>query len=544
MNKILKSAELYWHTLKHLRPIQLTGRVRYKLARPRPDLSQSPVLKRMKGHWERPAERRQSLSSPGFFLFLGQSGCLCDDGWDNPDRDKLWRYNLHYFDDLNARRSPERRNWHQELIARWIAENPPVAGTGWEPYPTSLRIVNWIKWLASGAVPHEDMVQSLAVQARWLIQKLEWHLLGNHLFANAKALVFAGLYFEGDEADGWLRVGREILFKELPEQILPDGGQFELSPMYHALALEDVLDLINILRAAPRPGNESLITALEDRVEPMIDWLAAMSHPDDQISFFNDAAFGIAPDNSELRAYSQRLGYQPPLAAGDLTYLEDSGYVRLSTGPTVIIADVAEVGPSYLPGHAHADTLSFECSVFGQRLIVNSGTSVYGTGAERLRQRGTAAHSTVVVRDENSSEVWGGFRVARRAHVMSRSCRRDGDMLAVEATHDGYTRLRSGPKHTRRWRLRESGLTIIDEVTPADEAKAIFHIHPDVSVDQETSKSGRMVLGDGRIVKWISETGVEVADGTWHPEFGKSIPNRHLIVPLTSGRSQFDLFWS
>lgn len=544
MNGVVKKAELYWHTLKHLRPIQITGRLRFKLARPRPELSRAPKLNSLGGSWKKPAERPQSLSSPGVFLFLRQSGSLDEDGWDNPDREKLWRYNQHYFDDLNARGAVARSEWHRDLIDRWIAENPPGIGSGWEPYPTSLRIVNWVKWSLSGATLTDEAIHSLAVKARWLTRKLEWHLLGNHLFANAKALVFAGLFFEGNEADSWLRLGRENLLKELPEQILPDGGQFELSPMYHALALEDVLDLINILRAASRPGNEVLTTALEDRVEPMLAWLAAMSHPDDRIAFFNDAAFGIAPDNAELRAYAQRLGFQTSPPAGDLTSLEDSGYVRLSAGPAMVVADLAEVGPSYLPGHAHADTLSFECSVFGRRLIVNSGTSVYGTGVERLRQRGTAAHSTVVVRDENSSEVWGGFRVARRAHILRRSWRRDGEELTVQATHDGYTRLRAGPKHSRTWRLLDGGLTIIDQVAPADEAKAIFHIHPDVTVDQETSRSGRMILGDEQIVEWVSETDLEVTSGTWHPEFGKSIPNRHLVVPLLNGRSKLELNWS
>ena len=79
------------------------------------------------------------------------------------------------------------------------------------------------------------------------------------------------------------------------------------------------------------------------------------------------------------------------------------------------LLDVAPVGPDYLPGHAHADTLSFELSLFGQRVLVNSGTSQYEAGPERSRQRGTAAHNTVIVDGHDSSEVWAGFRVARRA---------------------------------------------------------------------------------------------------------------------------------
>ena len=39
------------------------------------------------------------------------------------------------------------------------------------------------------------------------------------------------------------------------------------------------------------------------------------------------------------------------------------------------IFDVAPLGPDYLPGHGHADTLSFELSLFGHRFITNSGTS-------------------------------------------------------------------------------------------------------------------------------------------------------------------------
>ena len=62
--------------------------------------------------------------------------------WNAAERDKLWLYNLHYFDDLNAAQANQRTVWHRALIDRWIADNPPGQGNGWEPYPTSLRIVN------------------------------------------------------------------------------------------------------------------------------------------------------------------------------------------------------------------------------------------------------------------------------------------------------------------------------------------------------------------------------------------------------------------
>ena len=76
--------------------------------------------------------------------------------------------------------------------------------------------------------------------------------------------------------------------------------------------------------------------------------------------------------------------------------------LRMQSENVVLIADLSEVGASYIPGHAHADTLSFELSLFGKRLFVNSGTSSYSLGPERHRQRSTIAHNTVCVSGVNT----------------------------------------------------------------------------------------------------------------------------------------------
>src|SRR5690606_13087772 len=122
-------------------------------------------------------------------------------------------------------------------------------------------------------------VHSLAMQARYLRRRLEIHLLGNHLWANAKALVFAGAFFTGDESAGWLHKGAALIGRELDEQILPDGGHFERSPMYHAIVLEDVLDLLQLDRAFPRVLPAALVARLRGVVGPMLRWLRVMTHP-------------------------------------------------------------------------------------------------------------------------------------------------------------------------------------------------------------------------------------------------------------------------
>jgi uncharacterized heparinase superfamily protein len=255
-----------WRTLRHLKPIQIYGRARFRLGNPRPDLRTAPPLRAAAGRWIVPAMREPSLVGPQRLRFLNVERDLASCGWDDEQIEKLWRYNLHYFDDLNAEGSVRRRASQRVLLARWVQENPAAQGSGWEPYPVSLRIVNWVKWFVGGESHEQRWVDSLATQARWLRRRLEWHLLGNHLFANAKALVFAGLFFDGAEARAWLDCGLSIIERELPEQVLPDGGHFERSPMYHALALEDLLDLVNVVAARAAPDSPAHVQAARWRV--------------------------------------------------------------------------------------------------------------------------------------------------------------------------------------------------------------------------------------------------------------------------------------
>ena len=523
----------YWHTLRHLRPIQVYGRIWFRLKRPAIDDAPTPLLRARAGAWRSPAARPASMTAADSFCFLNQHSALRTlSDWNDSTRDKLWLYNLHYFDDLNAADSMSRQAWHRDLIVRWIAENPPGDGNGWEPYPLSLRIVNWIKWALAGNHLEESWAHSLAIQVRYLAARLEWHLLGNHLFANAKALVCAGLFFEGGEADRWRETGLRILAEQVPEQILADGGHFELSPMYHALILEDLLDLINLTGVYPSVASQEVIAEWTNAIRSMGFWLAAMVHPDGEIAFFNDAAIGIAAAFGELAHYADRLGlpaFEKPRET--VTHLKQSGYVRVQLGDYIAFLDVGRIGPDYLPGHAHADSLSFELSLAGQRVIVNTGTSIYGTGPERQRQRSTVAHSTVEIDGESSSEVWGGFRVGRRAAPFGLAIDCSGQEVRVRCAHDGYRRA-PGVTHWREWRFAPSWFSVADRLEGRfDQAISRFHIHPAICLLRETSS---LVLNGGRKIAYeVNGGSSKLADDTYHPRFGVAEPSQCLAISVT-----------
>ncbi len=490
-----------------------------------------------------------SMIGPTTYHFLNETSDIGPTGWNASGQNALWQYNLHYFNDLISESASQRLDWHDEAIHSWIRENKIGAKIAWDPYPTSLRIVNWIKWHCETGRLSDQGQYSLYMQARWLSKTLEYHLGGNHLFSNAKALYFAGAFFDGAEARQWLDTGFRIISEQIPIQVLEDGGHYEKTPMYHGLFIVDVLDLINITEAYGL-GSDKLVGAAgqwKSLYLRMWRWLMLMCHPDGEISFFNDAALAISPKITEIEAYAAGLGLsaekQNPEAIAELSH---SGYVRLSSKNAVAILDVGTIGPESLPGHAHADTLSFELSINERRVIVNSGTSCYGLSFERHRQRSTSAHNTVTVDEENSSEVWRGFRVARRAYPGDLRALSTSTGVQVQCSHDGYRRLRGQPIHRRLWTLETGRLIIIDEVLGQhDLAIANYHFHPNLSLTiDDVKSSGVGSICGTEIFRWRVVSGdAYITPSTWHPEFGLSKPNQKLVLALRDGKGEVQFSW-
>jgi uncharacterized heparinase superfamily protein len=527
---MLNKSLLLFHTIKYLKAGQITNRIKRKLIKPKIALLNSLETSIVNNNLHPIIKHKQKMFSDNRFIFLNKEfNVLEARDWNTASQDKLWIYNLHYFDDLNAVGSKQRNPLHSKLIQKWIDENPCGFGSGWEAYPTSLRIVNWIKWSLTDGNLTQEALDSLVSQTRYLNQNLEYHLLGNHLFVNAKALIFSGLYFQGVEADEWYQKGMKILKKELPEQVLSDGGNFELSPMYHSIFLEDLLDIINLHKVYSKAQPINIVT----KALQMFEWLEAMLHPDGEITFFNDATLGVAPSFIDLLHYAKRLDIiYKKNRLNDFIYLKESGYIRSNLKDIVLIADVAKIGPDYIPGHGHADALSFEMSIFDKRLFVNSGVSTYELGSERNIQRSTKSHSTISIDNKNSSQVWGGFRVAKRAKVFNIQYHREVDNIRFSACHDGYKRLIGKVIHCREWNLSENLVEIVDKINGngSHNVRSVLPLHPEVKVkDCQDNIAELMVAGKKIKVNFTGNGLLRVEKSNYYPEFGLSIDNLQLI---------------
>lgn len=317
-------------------------------------------------------------------------------------------------------------------LQTWIESNPPRPGDAWHPYPLSTRVGNWLAALAlepeaaTGAV-----VESLWQQLLHLERNVEDDVLGNHVIRNARALLLGAAAFGSTRL---LDAGSELLARELPEQVLSDGGHYERSPVYHLIVLRDLMEV-----EAAVPG-----AVPADVIERMQRFAAGLARPDGAPALFNDGTLDLAP----------QLELPPPQEG--LSLFPETGYAVLRRDGIWVVFDCGPPSPPYLPAHAHADALSFQLWVGGQPVVVDPGMPTYEAGPERDWFRGTCAHSTVSIDGANQFELWGAFRSGRLPRV---------ELLdASEGLLEAAVDWPGGLRHVRRVTLSPSELVVADRV--------------------------------------------------------------------------------
>lgn len=428
----------------------------------------------------------------------------------------LWRFHLHYFDYLHLLDPRERARLCQE----WIDRNPPDRGVGWHPYPTSRRIANWCKVFDESApgVVHGSLYR----QAGHLARNLETYLSGNHLLENARALVLAGLYFgDAGEAPSWLRKGLEIYRRELPLQVLPDGGHYERSPMYHAHVLVGCLDVLNVL-----PGEHDVRPLFRETARRMGRFLRGLVHPDGDVSLFNDATFDGAPSPASIGAYATAVGdlWTDDRASDPrLDRYPEAGFYAYRAGPVTLVLDAGPIGPDHQPAHGHADIFSYELSIGERRMVSDSGVYQYRTGEMRTFCRSTMAHNTVEVDGADQAEVWDSFRVARRFDPVVEEAAELEQGFRFAGRLEGYSELiGDGVVHHRVFSCDRAGAGLrVEDRIDGEGTHEVFsriHLHPDVEV-RRTSDGLALRHGEVSMELTASEE-IDVASGWYCPRFG------------------------
>jgi hypothetical protein len=521
LNKLI----LYFHTVRHLKFIQ----IRYQL--------RNKVKLRRRGYYTHKTVMDSSIKRgslkfsewigkpTGFyksgFTFLNLSHTVNNQqiNWQFEDYGKLWNYSLNYMDYLLQ--SDMNRDMGLKLIHNFI-ENTSGESTGLEPYPISLRGINWVKFLTIHDVRDQIIDSSLFAQYGILSDHIEYHLLANHLLENGFSLLFGAYYFNNSK---WYQKAKRIIETELEEQILTDGGHYERSPMYHQIILDRLLDSINLIQNNTRfIGQDLLSGLLKKKGILMIQWLNTMTFSNGDMPMLNDSAPGIAPSAKQLNQYALQL-FMEDFHQRKVN-IQDSGYRRINGSSYECIVDVGQISPDYQPGHSHAGTFGFVLYHAQKPILVETGISTYEKNERRQLERGTGSHNTVVLHNINSSEVWGGFRVARRAKV---TISEERDTL-IAATHDGYKRL--GFVHERIFTFNKECIIITDKNQCQNSVEAIakIHLHPEVMPNLVNN----MIYLEGMKIEFQGHRNIKLSDYMFAAQFNTLRPSKVIEIQFVN----------
>lgn len=496
----------YFHTVKYLKPSQLFWQA-FVLSKIPYRLAYEQTQKQLRYHSFPAVQKHLSYVIPfldtpevylsrfdpdrivqGSFCFLHQQQVVPNDVWKIPTQSHLWNFHLHYFEygvalafQYAKTKNLQYSERLSELIDSWIKQ--PMSGDGWHPYTISVRLSNWLICLdvAGDGLPEsirEKMYKSIYLQYCFLRNCPEKHLLGNHYFENLKALILCAALF-GDQK----RLSKYVfqLRQQLAEQILPDGMHMERSFMYHKIVLEDLIRIVYLLKQM-HIGCDPYLAALNQ----MADALYFAEQGLARTPLFNDSANNEAKPAVVLwQTMSLLFDWKPKYSC----CLDCAGYYKLQTDRFCLLIDCGSLGPSYLPGHSHCDTLSFEMYVAGIPVFVNAGTGLY-QGSLRSYFRSTSAHNTVVIDEKEQAECWAEHRVARRTSKVRATC--------TDTFFSGRYTTYFGAEHHRRIQLESTGFEVCDSIREKHliSAKSYLHLADGFEVKQQ-SDTQLLIWGKG-----------------------------------------------
>jgi hypothetical protein len=431
-------------------------------------------------------------------------------------------------------------------ILDWAASNPtPLLSNGnslpngckaWQTLTTGIRLADtWphalYRCLGSAAFSDDAlcaMLKSVHEQARHLVR---WPTVGNWLTAESNGLFAAGALFpEFRQAREWRRIALERLYKQLDDEVYPDGMEYELAAGYNCWVLREFAGIIEL---ADLNGLRGEVPAdFLAKMEKMFNYLLYASMPDDHIPGLNDsnnadvrkelaAGFKLFPQRRDFQfvATSGKNGRPPAETSRAFPY---TGHYVMRSGwdkdATYLLFDA---GP-YGFGHQHEDKLHFVLWSHGRQLVLDPGNYAYDNSRWRRYVLGTAAHNTIMVDGENQNRKaqketcfwprpWDAPVPPANDTRWSSTPELD---CAVGSYTDGY-----GPTnaiavtHERRivFVKQERIFVVMDTLTPRDNREhryeAFFHLDAAEAAADEATKTVRT---DGLAILPPADAGLAV----------------------------------
>ena len=487
------------------------------------------------------------------------------------DSKVTWELNRHqHFVTLaKAYRLTGENRFFEELLGQWDhwqRSNPYPIGINWaSALEVAFRSLSWV-WtyhlLAdSAALPPDFRVKwlrALATNGHHIEQHLSTYFSPNtHLLGEAVGLFFIGtLCPEIRAAERWKLRGWRMVQQEAGRQVLSDGLHFERSTYYHVYALEfflhaRILAAVNDMPIPPAfdQAIEKMLNALcelggagpvpqrgdddggrvfdgrRNRAEHMVDPLASGAAIFGRSDFWSVAG-GLREETLWLLGEAgistvDALGFKARARASSVI---DGVHVLLGRDSQLVF-DAGSQG-ALTGGHSHADALSVTLAANGRTVLIDPGTLEY-VGQQRNLFRGTAAHNTLRVDEQDQSAPRGPFGWAKLPRVCTERRINGKTFDLVAASHDGYARRKSPVIHTRWIFSPRSGFYFVrDVVLGAGEHRLELFWH--LANGLLPTQDGEFAESDGSgLCLLTAETAGwsrEVLEDCWSPAYGIKSP--------------------
>lgn len=426
----------------------------------------------------------------------------------------------------------------EAIMRRWLAvHGDQVGGTAWRYDVTGQRILFWAAHAplilsSRDLIYRSSVLNGLARFARHLDRGADRAPPGLTRVAAWSGVVAAGLLIPGGEPRR--HFGEDGLTRALSSAFYDDGGTIDRSPT----ALLDGIALLTLLRAVYDARREEPLPAIQTVLSRAVPALLGVTHGDGGLTSWQG---GLPIDAQRVATIIEASGVR----ARPLRQARDWGYQRLAGGATMVSVDAAPPPVSRLSDGGCASTLAFEMSDGPNRLIVSCGGARHRGAtlpaelAEGLRT--TAAHSTLVLGDSNSTSIHVDGSLGRGVGEVEIDRQETEAGSRLEGSHDGYAR-KLGFTHRRQIALSSDGRELRGEdvVIPTGRKRfrrstafAIrFHLAPGIEATPTADGQGALLrIPDGALWQFrAAGGGLAIEDSLWVDGTGRPQPTLQLVV--------------
>nr|WP_295671324.1 heparinase II/III family protein [Sphingomonas sp.] len=440
----------------------------------------------------------------------------------------------------------------EQVMRGWLAVHADkVTEPAWRADLWGRRILFWTSHAplilsSADLVYRSSVLNTLARGARHIDRGAEKMAPGAPRIAAMCGVCAAGLLIAGGDAR---RVGMEAaLNRAIAQSVFEDGGSVARSPA----AQLDIIMLLTMLRETYESRRLGAPAAVYDALGRMVPALLGVCLGDRGLSSWQ----GGGPVAAEILA---QIVEATGIRARPLRQARDWGYQRLSAGSAVVIIDAAPPPVARLVEGGCASTLAFEMSDGPHRLVVNCG-GARAAVAELLPDladglRTTAAHSTLIVGDSNSTAIHADGTLGRGVAEVELTRQESENSSRIEASHDGYAR-RYGFVHRRQLVLGSDGRELRGEdmLLPAGKRRKSaaatpfalrFHLGKGLQVSPTADGMAALLrMPGGTLWQYRCRGGtLGIEDSLWIDPDGRPVSTQQLVVTGESPAGGASISW-